>query len=118
MDKARKDGPDLIILDLMLPKLDGLTICQKLREKQNHTPILMLTAKNTVEDVSTGLNSGADDYLVKPFSFIELKSRILALIRRSHHDSSPILKTADLEIDRIFDQIRECYVLLGTWGEF
>ena len=92
---------DLIILDIMLPKKDGLTVCRELRQKNIHIPILMLTAKTTVEDKVEGLDSGADDYLTKPFSFLELKSRIHALIRRSRGTSSPILKIADLVVDPI-----------------
>src|SRR4030065_809717 len=78
---------DLIILDIMLPKKDGLAICRELRAKNIHIPILILTAKTTVEDKVGGLDSGADDYLGKPFSFLELKSRIHALIRRSRGTS-------------------------------
>lgn len=93
---AGSESYDLIILDLMLPKINGVEICTNLRKKGNKTPIIMLTAKSTIEDKITGLDSGADDYLTKPFSFIELKSRIHALIRRSHQDPSPILKSQDL----------------------
>jgi len=92
---------DLIILDIMLPKIDGLTLCRTLREKSIKTPVLMLTAKTTIEDKVAGLDSGADDYMTKPFSFLELRSRIQALIRRSLQESSPILKVADLIVDPI-----------------
>ena len=92
---------DLVILDLMLPKVDGLTLCHNLRDKNIKTPILMLTAKTTIEDKVAGLDSGADDYMTKPFSFLELRSRIQALIRRSKQESSPILKVADLVLDPI-----------------
>lgn len=85
---------DLIILDVMLPKQDGLEVCRNLREKGKKTPILFLTAKDTAEDRVNGLNQGADDYLVKPFSFEELIARIRALLRR------PLLSTGDLlELD-------------------
>lgn len=90
---------DLIILDLLLPKVDGLTVCRKLREKQIKIPILILTAKITIDDRVEGLNAGADDYLVKPFSFRELTARINALLRRSQETLPPILKVADLELD-------------------
>jgi len=96
---AEEEPFDLIVLDLMLPKIDGLTICRNLRKKNLKTPILILTAKTTVEDKVRGLDSGADDYLTKPFSFVELRSRIHALIRRSKENPSPILKSADLIVD-------------------
>ena len=98
---AESENYDLVILDIMLPKVDGLTICRELRAKNIKTPILMLTAKTTVEDKAAGLDSGADDYLSKPFAFLELRSRIHALIRRSKQEPSPILKIADLEFDPI-----------------
>ena len=79
---ARKGGYDLIILDLMLPNLDGLAICRQLREGSIHTPILMLTAKSSELDRVLGLELGADDYLTKPFSLIELQARVKAIFRR------------------------------------
>lgn len=96
---AEEEAYDLIILDLMLPKIDGLTVCRDLRAKAIKTPIIMLTAKSTIEDKTEGLDIGADDYITKPFSFMELKSRIHALIRRSQKDASPTLKIEDLEFD-------------------
>ncbi|MBI4038726.1 response regulator transcription factor [Candidatus Daviesbacteria bacterium] len=98
---AESENYDLIILDIMLPKVDGLTVCKELRAKNIKTPILMLTAKTTVEDKAAGLDSGADDYLAKPFAFLELRSRIHALIRRSKQDPSPTLTIADLVLDPI-----------------
>ena len=98
---AESETYDCIILDIMLPKVDGIQVCKTLRSKNNKSPILMLTAKGTVEDISQGLDSGADDYLAKPFSFVELKSRLQALIRRTHNTASPTLKIADLELDPI-----------------
>src|SRR3990167_1655301 len=98
---AESEEYDLIILDIMLPKIDGLTLCRTLREKNIKIPVLMLTAKTTIEDKVAGLDSGADDYMTKPFSFLELRSRIQALIRRSLQESSPILKVADLIVDPI-----------------
>ncbi|MCL5797371.1 MAG: response regulator transcription factor [Patescibacteria group bacterium] len=98
---AESENYDLIILDLMLPKVDGLTVCKELRAKNIKTPILMLTARSTIEEKAAGLDSGADDYLAKPFAFLELRSRIHALIRRSKQEPSPILKIADLELDPI-----------------
>lgn len=96
---AESEHYDCIILDMMLPLVDGLTVCKRLRNKNNKTPILMLTAKSTLEDKISGLDSGADDYLTKPFAFLELKSRIHALIRRSNQEASPIIKMRDLELD-------------------
>lgn len=98
---AESEDYDLIILDVMLPKTDGIEVCRKLRHKSIKTPILMLTAKSQVEDKVAGLDSGADDYLTKPFAFLELRSRIQALLRRSRQEPSPILKLADLELDPI-----------------
>ena len=77
---------DLIILDWMLPKRDGVSVLKELRERRNDTPVLMLTAKDTVEDIVTGLETGSDDYLTKPFAFAELLARVKALIRRSEMD--------------------------------
>lgn len=90
---------DLILLDRMLPEVDGIKICQILREKQNHTPILLLTAKDKISDKVDGLNAGADDYLVKPFAFEELLARVRALLRRPRINADVILKVGDLELD-------------------
>lgn len=98
---AESEEYDLILLDLMLPKVDGITICKELREKNIKTPVLILTAKSTTEDKVIGLDNGADDYITKPFSFVELRSRINALIRRSHNEVSPTLKKEDLKVDSL-----------------
>ena len=90
---------DLIVLDIMLPKKDGVTVCRELRAKGISTPILMLTAKDTIEDKVTGLDSGADDYLVKPFAFTELMARIRALMRREALPKTPKLLVGDLAMD-------------------
>ncbi len=90
---------DVIILDIMLPGKDGFTICRELRENNVLTPILMLTAKDSLEDKIIGLSEGADDYLTKPFSFEELLARIRALLRRSQDYKTGILKVDDLELD-------------------
>lgn len=92
---------DLIIMDVMLPSIDGVALCRDLRNQEIKTPIIMLTAKTTIEDKIVGLDSGADDYLTKPFAFLELRSRIHALIRRSKQEISPILSIADLVVDPI-----------------
>ena len=90
---------DLIVLDLMLPGRDGLKILVTLRARRIHTPVLVLTAKDTVEDRVAGLDSGADDYLVKPFAFAELSARIRALLRRGRGNDVVRFKLADLEMD-------------------
>jgi DNA-binding response OmpR family regulator len=90
-DLAVTEDYDLIVLDLMLPGMDGLEICKQLRQKQIHTPILILTAKSQIEDKVKGLDTGADDYLTKPFSFEELLARIRALIRRPKKSLNTIL---------------------------
>jgi two-component system copper resistance phosphate regulon response regulator CusR len=92
---------DLIILDLMLPGRDGMEILQALRRTQAQTPVLILTARDTVEDKIMGLDLGADDYLVKPFAFPELTARIRALLRRGRSDQVVKLKLADLEMDLV-----------------
>jgi DNA-binding response OmpR family regulator len=90
---------DLIILDVMLPKKDGVTVCRELREKKVSTPILMLTAKDSVEDKVAGLDSGADDYQVKPFAFTELLARVRALLRREIFPKTQKLQAGDLVMD-------------------
>lgn len=90
---------DLIILDVMLPVHSGIDVCRTLRRRGLHTAILMLTARDTVEDRIIGLDAGADDYLVKPFAFGELLARIRALLRREHVARLPILQVADLTLD-------------------
>jgi heavy metal response regulator len=90
---------DVIILDIMLPGMDGFTVCREMRRKAILTPILMLTAKDEIEDKVTGLSEGADDYLTKPFSFDELLARIRALLRRSQDYKTKELSVGDLELD-------------------
>lgn len=90
---------DAIILDIMLPKRDGLEVCRNLRQQHQRTPILLLTARDAVDDRVRGLDSGADDYLVKPFSIDELQARLRALMRRDAPDKSGVLTAADLELD-------------------
>ncbi len=90
---------DLIILDIMLPQKDGLTLCRELREEHISTPVLMLTARDTVNDRILGLDSGADDYLVKPFDVNELRARLRALLRRGAQERSGLLTVGDLKVD-------------------
>jgi DNA-binding response OmpR family regulator len=90
---------DVIVLDIMLPIKDGLEVCRSLRKKRINTPILMLTARDTVDDRIIGLDSGADDYLIKPFAMGELRARLRALLRRDSDDKSSLLTIGDLTLD-------------------
>lgn len=92
---------DCIILDIMIPFIDGLTLLRKMRLKKISTPVLFLTAKDTVEDMVIGLDSGADDYLVKPFSFDELFARVRALLRRQGDSKDIVLSLDDLKLNTI-----------------
>jgi len=96
---AREHQPDIVILDWMLPGMDGLEVCHRMRTANGSIPILMLTAKDAVQDRIQGLDAGADDYLVKPFNLDELLARVRALLRRTQPDRVPILKFADLTLD-------------------
>ena len=96
---------DLIILDVMMPLKDGIAVCQNLRSKKVNTPILMLTARDTVEDRVKGLDAGADDYLVKPFAFNELLARIRALLRRESGSKSPKIEVGDLVLDTVTREV-------------
>jgi len=96
---AQSNRYDVIILDLMLPGIDGLTLLRRLRAKHNGTHVLILTAKDTLEDRVAGLQTGADDYLIKPFAFEELLARVQALCRRSYQRKNPKIEIGDLEID-------------------
>jgi len=99
LNLALSEEYDLIILDIMLPVMDGITVLKKIRSENIETPVLMLTAKGNVEDKVEGLNMGADDYLPKPFAFEELLARVRALIRRKDKVKSTILSVADLSLD-------------------
>jgi DNA-binding response OmpR family regulator len=92
---------DVIILDIMLPKKDGIAVCKDLRAKKVNTPILMLTARDSIEDRVKGLDSGADDYLIKPFAFSELLARIRALLRRESLSKTPKIEVGDLILDTL-----------------
>lgn len=98
-DMASVEKYDVIILDIMLPGMDGIEICKKLRNQNIHTPILMLTSKSQIEDKVLGFNSGADDYLTKPFAFAELLVRIKALTRRPQSSIGTVLTVSDLTLD-------------------
>lgn len=99
LDLAIGEKPDLIILDIMLPTMSGIEVCKELRTQNILIPVLMLTAKGQVTDKVTGLDVGADDYMVKPFSLEELFARIRALLRRPASSKKPILKIKDLTLD-------------------
>ena len=98
---ANGNSYDAIVLDLMLPRMDGIELCRRLRnEGKKSTPVLMLTARDTLQDKVTGLDAGADDYLVKPFALQELEARLRAMIRRERRQvSAELLKVADLALD-------------------
>lgn len=106
LDLAVGESFDLIILDLMLPRIDGLEVCKQIRKEKIHTPILILTAKGQITDKVTGLDTGADDYIVKPFSFEELFARIRALVRRQSKVNEPVLKVADLILDPVAFKVK------------
>jgi DNA-binding response OmpR family regulator len=100
LDWLQSNSFDLIVLDIMLPELDGLSVCRAIRARGVQTPILMLTARDTVDDRVTGLDAGADDYLVKPFAIKELIARLRAIARRATHQPHlPVLQVADLTLD-------------------
>src|SRR4030043_591851 len=96
---------DLIVLDLMIPKIDGLEVLKRIRGKKNNVPVLVLTAKATVEDIVKGLDTGCDDYLTKPFEFVEFLARIRALLRREKIEKEPILKLADLTLSLVTHKV-------------
>ena len=103
LERAVSEKPDLILLDVMMPKLDGFALCTELRRLANEVPVLMLTAKGQIEDRVNGLDAGADDYVVKPFSGEELLARIRALLRRAERKSKALtnLKFGDVEVDLV-----------------
>ena len=103
---ARHHDYDVIVLDLMLPKLDGMTVLKRLRDERNHAHVLILTAKDAVEDRVLGLKSGADDYLIKPFAFDELLARVGALVRRRYDEKDPVLRVGSLAIDTVAQRVK------------
>jgi heavy metal response regulator len=96
---------DLIVLDLMIPKIDGWGVLKRVRANKNNVPILVLTAKDALEDIVRGLDSGCDDYLTKPFAFVEFLARIRALLRRERTDKEPVLKIADLTLSLVTHRV-------------
>jgi two-component system response regulator MprA len=105
LELARVRAPDLVILDILMPGLDGLEVCRRLRAGGD-VPILLLTARDAVEDRVLGLETGADDYLVKPFAFAELLARVRALLRRRQAAAPPVLRYSDVELDTAARQAR------------
>lgn len=103
---ANAEEYDLIILDVMMPGLDGYEVCKRLRHDGNHTPILMLTAKDQTKDIVKGLDTGADDYLAKPFSFEVLLARIRSLLRRPHETIGDTLAVADLTLNTVTKEVK------------
>jgi len=100
LEKAMTNSYSLILLDIMLPKMDGFLVCKELRERQIHTPIIMITARGSIADRVTGFDAGADDYLIKPFDLKELTARIRAVLRRRKKTESDIVKVGDLIMDK------------------
>lgn len=118
LSSAQTQEYDIIILDRMLPGgIDGIEICKTLRKYGNHTPILMLTAKDQVRDRVSGLNSGADDYLVKPFSFEELLARIRALLRRPTDSIGEQLQVGGLSLNTITKEVRRNSKIISLSGK-
>jgi len=109
---AQNNVYDAIVLDIMLPIIDGISLLKTLRSQNNSTPVIMLTAKDTLKDKVLGLDSGSDDYLTKPFSFEELLSRTKAIIRRRYATSSPIITINDLEIDTAKKMVKRANVAI------
>ncbi len=119
LDFALGEDYDLIILDRMLPGIDGLKICREIRNKQIHTPILMLTAKGETDDIVEGLNSGADDYVTKPFAFRELLARVKALRRRPKTSTGNILKVGNLQLNTVtYEVFRDQKQIILSHKEF
>lgn len=119
LEKAMKNNYGFIILDIMLPKKDGLAVCRELRSRNIHTPIIMLTARGTVEDRVLGLDAGADDYLVKPFGLTELFARIRSVLRRRKTTDPDIKKISNLVMDKKkHEVIRAGKVVLLTPKEY
>lgn len=118
-DLASEGKYDCIILDLMLPGMDGIAICKKLRENNVHTPILILTARGELDDKVAGLNTGADDYLVKPFAFSELLARVKALLRRPKQALSQTITIKELSLNTLtFEVTRETTPIVLSRKEF
>jgi two-component system response regulator MprA len=107
LDALASQPADAVILDIAMPRLDGLEVCRRMRQAGDRTPVLMLTARDAIDDRVQGLDVGADDYLVKPFALRELQARLRALLRRtSDGTDSEVLRYADLELDPVAHEVR------------
>lgn len=106
MDHLNSTEYDLVILDIMMPKIDGVTVLKWMRQQQKDTPVILLTAKDAIEDRIFGLDSGADDYIIKPFSYDELLSRIKAILRRNKKTIQNIITLADLTLNRTTNEVK------------
>jgi two-component system response regulator MprA len=106
LDVLAASPPDAIVLDVMMPGVDGLEVARRMRRAGDRTPILMLTARDAIDDRVTGLDVGADDYLVKPFALRELQARLRALLRRSGEDTTEVLRFEDLNLDPVAHEVR------------
>lgn len=113
LEVAQCNEFDVIVLDVMLPKLDGISVVRQLRHTRIGTPVLLLTARDTPDDVSTGLDAGADDYLTKPFSFQVLLARLRALVRRRQADPQTLLRIADLALDPATHEVKRAGATVG-----
>lgn len=122
LERAREGGWGLIVLDWMLPGIDGLEVCRRLRVQRDRTPILMLTARDTLSDELKGLETGADDYLAKPFAIERLVGRVRALLRREAVQKTNLIHLRDLEIDMSHKQVKRKGIPLALspreWGVF
>jgi DNA-binding response OmpR family regulator len=116
LEVAESAAYDVIVLDVMLPELDGFEVCRRLRAQEHPASILMLTARDTIEDRVAGLDSGADDYLVKPFAFQELVARVRALLRRHGQPRDYALKADDLELNPATREVRRGGKLVELTG--
>jgi two-component system response regulator MprA len=103
---AQNGEPDAVVLDILMPKMDGLEVCRRLRREGHRLPVLMLTARDEVENRVGGLDAGADDYVTKPFALEELLARLRALLRRTTSGSGEVLRFADLELDPKTREVR------------
>src|SRR5215475_4639003 len=106
LEAAQGNEFDVLVLDVMLPRLDGISVVRQLRHTRIGTPVLLLTARDTPDDISTGLDAGADDYLTKPFAFKVLLARLRALARRRQVDPQTVLRIADLSLDPATHEVR------------
>ena len=107
LERALSGSYDLLILDVLVPEMSGLELLRELRAREVATPVLLLTALDSVEDRVRGLDTGADDYLVKPFAFSELLARVRALLRRTPQDVAPTLRVGDIEMDLVKREVKQ-----------